>query len=236
MRLSKIGICSDFRSVLECIGSWGVKKSKHPLIYDIKLEIDLAEREGLQVTLLWVPGHCDINGNEMADSLVKLGALSTEPPPFDYLLPEDLIHNTNKEFQILAHKHLETQFESKETRYNSHIKILSEKPWFEPLQHINRKVISLMTRIRSYHIATGPHLLDKNIIKSKECPCGFDIRDWRHILFFCPDSQEEADKLISKLHRYNFSTSNDIHIEAFLNNIGLFTEIAKFLNNTHQVL
>ena len=29
---------------------------------------------GIQVTLQWIPGHCNIKGNDEADRLAKLGA------------------------------------------------------------------------------------------------------------------------------------------------------------------
>lgn len=51
--------------------------STHPGISDIRIALQDAFQKGLTISLLWVPSHCGISGNEIADSLAK-AALSMD--------------------------------------------------------------------------------------------------------------------------------------------------------------
>ena len=62
-------ICSDSMSLAQSLdkGSW---KDPDPWIKMIKEEL---HQLALRVTLLWVPSHCDLEGNERADELANMG-------------------------------------------------------------------------------------------------------------------------------------------------------------------
>lgn len=66
----KILICSDSLSAIQSIGS-GASHRRPDLVYEILLLLSQVTRKGSDVTLLWVPAHIGVLGNEKVDKLAK---------------------------------------------------------------------------------------------------------------------------------------------------------------------
>ena len=66
----KVLICSDSKSLAEAL-SLNHWKDDDPWLKQIK---NLAYDMRAEVTLLWIPSHCDVDGNERADELAKHGS------------------------------------------------------------------------------------------------------------------------------------------------------------------
>ena len=83
-----IVIFSDSKSVLQAIDS---DKQTTRSIRDLRLAIsNFIDEFSVNVTLQWIPSHCDIPGNESADRLAKEGASQEQPN-----LPVSLNNNNN---------------------------------------------------------------------------------------------------------------------------------------------
>lgn len=66
----RIYICSDSQSAIKAVSSTLVKSK---MVYECKRSLnELGSRNKL--SLIWVPGHESISGNEKADELARLGA------------------------------------------------------------------------------------------------------------------------------------------------------------------
>ena len=76
----RVYVFSDNQYALNVsIGKWKAKAHR-PLIANI-IELITFLRQRSHLTISWVPGHADIEGNEVADKLAKQGALACSPGP-----------------------------------------------------------------------------------------------------------------------------------------------------------
>jgi ribonuclease HI len=65
-----ICICSDSKAALLALSSYTISSK---LLHQCRLSLqDLSNNN--RVRLFWVPGHCDIKGNEDADRLARMGS------------------------------------------------------------------------------------------------------------------------------------------------------------------
>ena len=74
-------ICSDSRSVLQTIAN---PRINHPIANSVQLIFDELLSSGKNITLCWVPGHSNIQGNERADEKAKQAG---QQPTTYYPLP-----------------------------------------------------------------------------------------------------------------------------------------------------
>ena len=63
-------ICSDSLSTLQMLQN--SQNDRQNLILEILLQIQDLNHNGTNISFVWIPSHCGINGNEMADNLAKL--------------------------------------------------------------------------------------------------------------------------------------------------------------------
>ena len=85
-------IFSDAKSVLEALQN---PPYQDQITSVIALVIsNLIAAHAVHVTLQWIPGHCNISGNEKADKLAKIGATKPQKiPP----CTQNTIKNTKKQ-------------------------------------------------------------------------------------------------------------------------------------------
>ena len=69
----RVVFCVDSKSVLQSLQIPDSKNS-HVIVSEVKHLIHLLICKGTEVTLCWVPSHCGILGNELADKFAKKGA------------------------------------------------------------------------------------------------------------------------------------------------------------------
>ena len=67
-------ICSDSKSVLETASGSNPSSNISHLIFKIRNLLFLANQSNLDVSLIWIPGHVGVDGNEIVDVLAKNAA------------------------------------------------------------------------------------------------------------------------------------------------------------------
>ena len=65
-------IFTNFKSVLEAVASPRTNNNNY-LVYALKNKLHLTASSGMRIDLAWILSHKDIQGNEKADELAKLG-------------------------------------------------------------------------------------------------------------------------------------------------------------------
>ena len=80
-------IFSDAKSALEALQN---PPYQDQITSEIALGIsDLIAAHAVHVTLQWIPGHCNISGNETADKLAKIGATKPQKIPLAHKIPSN---------------------------------------------------------------------------------------------------------------------------------------------------
>ena len=57
---------------LSCLTALMSSETKNPIILKLKLKMHIILSKGINISFLWIPSHVGIEGNEMADELVKV--------------------------------------------------------------------------------------------------------------------------------------------------------------------
>ncbi|KYN28370.1 hypothetical protein ALC57_02209 [Trachymyrmex cornetzi] len=155
------------------------------LIYFIKQAyIDVTKR-GTEITLFWVPAHCGIPGNEIADQCAKRAALGVCRPHFQV---------SHVDLQILSKTAAVRRQEDymkrisvcagKGTRYYELYHTPSMRTWFHE-ETLSGNEIVLINRTKANHVNTQESLHRIGIVNSSACPCGDSRQTVNHLIFHC---------------------------------------------------
>lgn len=127
-----------------------------------------------QVTLLWIPSHCDIPGNERADALAKEGS------------------ELNQENTLVTHKIVKSKIKARKWKV-SHKRAMDtygsrHKPDFKTERQWPKAVRTLFSRLRTGHaleLNSYQHRLDPT--KNAKCvECQQEDETIEHVLCNCP--------------------------------------------------
>ena len=129
------------------------------------------------ITLQWVPSHCDLYGNEQADSLTKAGSTKMQTDRTTSYREEVTIIKTQQQFRWYA-KHTE-----------------SDKA--DPYYRFNKKEQVTIFRLTTGHNRLRSHLFLFNKFRIGDtdlCPCLTDYQTVEHVLQSCPLQEELRQK------------------------------------------
>lgn len=175
---SNIAICVDSQAALKALDS---PSTSSKLVGECK---DIINSIGMKatVTLIWVPGHCNIEGNEIADYLARCGAGRHISWAEDIALP---LTNTYLQIENKLSENHKLIWRSSNSMY--------KKVWGPPdkkstaqLLKYNRKSIRTITFIVTGHWPIGRHARRLGILEGTACPgCGLAPSDTDAYHFWC---------------------------------------------------
>jgi len=169
-------ICSDSLSSLESLSNCN---TRNELVRRLRIKLHEMTNKGFRVTLCWVPSHCGIPGNELADQAAKNAA--TRPPEFVPVPYTDWYPAIeNKTWQIWA------VLWSDEIR---HLKeVIKEPRKLKVRKVMNRRDEVIINRLRLGHCkATHSYLVEEGVKPPPMCTlCGNNVLTVKHFLIECP--------------------------------------------------
>lgn len=195
--IGKYIVASDSLSSIQAIITRKISARTNQLIIDIVSNIYELHINGCNITLLWIPAHVGIPGNEQVDTIAKQAAAngvpSISPPLWQDHIPE-LRAYVSQEWQ-------DTWRSGVLGRYFFSIQpVTKRKPWFEAFEGhlLQRFEIRIANRLASNHYCLNHHLNRISIVDSALCSrCG-DYESADHILFDCRELQHR-DELVKHL-------------------------------------
>lgn len=174
------------------------------ICYKLKRELDK------NVTLIWIPAHIGIQGNELADKLAKE---AVDEDPHDSI--EIPIRDLKREFKLetwnMTQESLvkDARIKGKayfENFYNGKKK----KMWFHKLNYL-RYFITLINRLRTNHYNVNELLARKGIVESARCECGNEIESIEHVIWWCSRYDEAKARLDIELRKIGNTVEIDIN-------------------------
>lgn len=184
---NNILIISDCQSALLSIENnknyWLVAQIRS-LIWEYK------NSKGYKVEFMWVKGHTQIMGNEIADFHAKQGAVSGDETNIK-LLASDLISNNKLEIMQKWQNDWKHSSKIKGQFYAAIQPKVIFKPWFTTI-YFPRRYITMFCRLRLGHTKLPSHLKRIGIIDSDRCLCdNTSCCTIEHIVFCCTRLEQE---------------------------------------------
>ena len=118
------------------------------------------------VVLQWIPAHCNVQGNEMADTLAKDGATKEQT---------DKSTTYSEAKTIIKAKH-NRKWKEQHPNHNKE----------DAFYHLNRYEQVVLFRLRTGHNRLNHHLQRLKICSSDQCPCETGTQTTEHLLQHCP--------------------------------------------------
>ena len=188
-------IFTDSMSALKALDS---SEFTHLGIESLALSINsLLTSYDIQLTLQWIPGHCDLPGNEKADKLAKEGAKQEQPNnPASYNNIRRILRNNSKEEWLKRWRDGETG--------RAVFKELKEPNRNDSINSLTRKNQSAIFQLR-----TGHSKLNFNLNRFDPCytplcrNCPHPYETTEHVLFECQGLKTEREDLLPPLPTIN---------------------------------
>ena len=209
--IQKTTICSDSASSLRAIKA--NKPTSHPIIYQIKEKYNELTQNQQDITLLWIPGHSGIQGNNEADMLAKNA--SNLPPANNLPSPiSDVLGHFHNRFIDLR------QFDWDINPHHYMYPIKPKITHFHTSHQDTKTKERVLARLRIGHTAlTHCHLIEKR--PPPIChKCNITTRyTIQHFLIDCPH-----------LHQHR------MHILHYINDKKLILNLPTLLGDDHPQL
>jgi len=176
----RLFICTDSRAALDALIKTTTESS---VVWDCMLALNkLGETNRL--TLVWVPGHQGIHGNETADGLANQGTL-TEPATPAVGVPFATGKKIIKDW--LDREHLNSWKLASGCNWSKQLMKSPQHSRSCELLAMNKERLRLGVGLLTGHIALRGHLHRLGLAEIKECRlCGEESEDSSHVLCRCP--------------------------------------------------
>lgn len=216
-------IISDSKSCLDSLAALP-NSSSHPIIFLIKNKIFELTIRNYDIVLLWVPGHCNIVGNEQADQIAKNVTAYSDIP---HIYPFDLLSWANRE-AVLHWQHI-WNTSPFGRRFYSLKSIVGKKSWFDTI-NLDRSSIVSICRIRFGHVRANDHLFKIKIVESRRCECNLSEDSIDHTLFECILGEGNLRRSFIRELRFSYSITNPNTLHLLnTNNPNVYRTLASYL-------
>lgn len=208
----EIVIAVDNQAILLSFAKRKADSGQHLVDEIIRLAEKLKKKaasKDFQLTLRWVPGHMDVQGNETVDELAKRAAHgeSSDKTLLPVYLRKPLPQNssaiwaTKKKATRKQWKMRWTKAERFERMRNTDPNAPNDK-FMKLAKGLRKGQTSMLVQLRTGHIPLNAYLHRFHLRDDPDCPhCPDESETVQHFLFDCPEYKWERHQLRRKLGR-----------------------------------
>jgi ribonuclease HI len=225
---------TDNQAALQAVVKPG-QQSGQSIILSILDSVDEIQqmRPEFTITIVWVPGHEDIPGNELADIEAKkaaqsIGALSTEFAHRAIKSAKNTVIHRN------ANSTWETEWKNGKER-GQHLRAIMQHPnttsgpkLYANIDNISRQQLAWLARLRTGHVGLNQYLFRFNITPCPRCACGKSIETVAHFLLRCEIDEEQRRTLREAVGE------DRMKVEILLGDIKKVKALLKYVETTER--
>jgi hypothetical protein len=200
----EVYICIDNKAAIDTLS---FNKSNHEYARRTLANIEQLRLLGWTIRTVWCPSHCDIPGNDRADTLAKQGAAGHTPCQYATTTKTWLLSQARS--QLLHRWKAELPLSTPSFKFPDH------------LRNTEWKETRAVWRVFSNRSPSDPHPNQTD----DPCPCGNDTSSSHHLLRDCTLLATHRAELLA-------STIGDIQNSDFITNPKNFLPLRRFLKAT----
>ena len=198
---SGLVVCSDSKSALQIVQNGtlddcGFVHAIYETLYSIQAATNVL------ASFQWVPSHCDVSGNELADGLAVAAHLNLdqpiiEVPPCLSNLKKELSNSINDKYNLRW----------RVTSAATHLGLIKDRfvSWHHIFVHDRRSDV-VISRLRLGHTCLKGHLYKIGLADSPNCTNCSVIETPQHLLLDCPLYAQARTTLLSSLSTLKITT------------------------------
>ena len=181
------------------------RQSGQSIIRDILDSIDeiISEHTHLQFEIVWIPGHMEIEGNELVDTEAKKAAINptlSQPHNYEPLKSARIRYiktMAKKQWQTVWNKNTKTATALRRITKGRHAKI--GPSLYNEIA--NRHGAAMIAQLRTGHCGLNRYLHRFSLRNSPYCQCGYGKETVEHYLLECRNYRDQRKKLRREVGR-----------------------------------
>jgi len=176
-------IYTDSQSVIRLLKNRSPHTNRNTVFRVQQSLYQVSKYLNFDLKLQWIPGHMNIQGNEMVDMIAKAAHnldTTTWCQKSKQIKMTEVKEKLNKLWERAWRDSVDVH------NKGQHLAIIRSSlgywPWTE---HLNRRLETAMARLRLGHVGLNKHLFRFNMVPSDQCVCG-EVETVQHFLLECP--------------------------------------------------
>ena len=173
--VNNIVIFTDSQSAIQAIAQ--MQHHKQPIVTDILTTANkLHNQNDVETSIQWIPGHCDIPGNDRADTLARQGTSKTQHD-------EQISYATSKQIVQTKYRKIWHDMWARGNTGRIYYQHQQTPNQTDPIYQLHRAHQTAVFRLRTHYAPLNTHL--HRIKKEHPAKC-----------VYCPDSDETVEHFL----------------------------------------
>jgi ribonuclease HI len=188
-------VMSDSQEAIRRISDGGRSKASREIVTATLRELQLAKERGIEVKLLWIPGHKGIAGNERAHCAAQDTTRAHRTPDPN---PRQRVRERLETFRLLQTA-VRADIPAKPSRWGRYTYSLDcAAPGKHTLQlygALSREDAGILAQARTGHTHLRDYLARTRQIASATCECKEGVETVKHVILQCPTWSAQRQQL-----------------------------------------